>query len=452
MSIHQISREDRAPSVSVRRRAPIARQAGLVAILCLGCTSFAGAQQYQADPVDENAGKLKLLAEQCVKNPARFATDRAQFVEFFDKYYFPAMTRFAPSDLAQLGRNRDDLFNRFLRASTDENLQRELTQMALKKLQPVERSSKYHPAVRYNAVLIIGLLDQTYAAAGRPPVPLKEGGDELRLILNYAADGKPVPSFLVVGALVGLQRHAQLHESLDRASVEATGTVALKLATKDELLSEVEPKVEEWIRIQVASVLANLGNPGQKGEALAALARMIGGQTQPKMSLDARVQVGVLLRQMKFEGATVDGKGMADALLQLAVEIGDEEQKEAKAFEDTQLQSSGFGGSLGGARGKGRMKMDVETQVWEYDPRILLTRLGDLRIALSSFRAAAPADKQPIFDAVISAIGPVIAAASAADAVDLEVARKIVEMGDQIRSAVKPGSAPAANDATAELF
>ena len=83
---------------------------------------------------------MKLIAEQCVKNPGRFATDRERFMEFFDKYYFPAMTRYTPEDLSQLGRMRDDLFARFLRASTDENLQTELTQMALTKMWPIAPS------------------------------------------------------------------------------------------------------------------------------------------------------------------------------------------------------------------------------------------------------------------------------------------------------------------------
>jgi hypothetical protein len=450
MAIDQIIRRDGASTPQVRRPASV--RAGLAILFCVCLASVAHAQ-YQADPVDENAGKLKLTAEQCVKNPARFATDRPQFMEFFEKYYFPAMTRFEANDLAQLGRMRDDLFGRFLWASTDENLQRELTQMALKKLQPVERSSKYHPAVRYNAILILGMLDQTYAAPGRPPVPLKEGSAELTLIVDYAADGKPVPPFLVVGALVGLQRHAHLHDALDRPTVEAISAAALKLATKDEALAEVDPKVEEWLRVQVATVLTNLGSPGPKGEVLAALARMIGGQTQPKMSLDARGQVAALLKQMKYEGTTVDGKAMADALLQLALDVGDEEAKEGQSFEDAQMQGGGMGGAYGGMpRGKGRMRLDPETQQWKYDPRILLARIGDLRTALTAFRPNAPADKQPVFDAVVAAIGPVVTAASSTDTVDLEVAGKVVALGEQIRSAIKPGSKPAANPKAAELF
>ena len=453
MSNNLLCREDGTSAMAVRRRLGFAWSPGVAALLLVCLTSLAGAQQYQADPVDENAGKLKLTAEQCVKNPARFANDGAQFIEFFDKYYFPAMTRFAPGDLGQLGRMRDDLFSRFLWASTDENLQRELTEMAFKKVQPVERSSKYHPAVRYNAILILGMLDKTYATAGRPPVPLKAGTDELVLIVNYAADGKPVPPFLVVGALVGLERHAQYHDGLDRATIEAISSAASKFAAKDEPLPEVGEKVAQWMRIQAATVLANLGSPGPKREILAVLAKLIAGQSEPKMTLDGRGQVAALLKNLKYEGATVDGEVMADSLLRLAVAIADDEAKEAKAFEDTQVQAGGYGGGYGGApRSKGRMKLDQDTQQWEYDSRILLSRLDDLKTGLSEFRAAAPADKQPVFDAVLAAIGPVVSAASSSDAVDIAVVGKVRTMATQIRTAVNPGTAPAADSDGGAVF
>jgi hypothetical protein len=388
-----------------------------------------------------------------VKVPARYATDKDRFIEYFQKYFFPAMTRYQPNDLAELGKMRDELLSRYLWASTDENLQSDLTKLAFAELQPVGFESKYHPAVRYNAILIVGMLDEVYASQGRPPVPFKEGTAKLTLIVDYAAQGKRVPPFLVVGALVGLQRHALYHDNLDRATVDAMSAAVLKLAAKDVSLPEVDAKVAEWIRIQAATVLANLGSPGPNGSVLAVLAKMIAGQTTPKMSLDVRCQVAALLKQMQNDGASVDGKAMADALLELAMAVGDDEAKEAKAFEETQIQGGGFGGGYGGApRSKGRMRLDLESSQWEYDARILLARLGDLRTGLSAFKATAPADKQPVIDAVLKAIAPAVAAAESSDTIDLKVTEKVREMAAQIRSAVKPGSAPAEEADAADVF
>jgi hypothetical protein len=452
MATNRYRREDNASAQPVRRRASVRGSIGLAAMLIVGLPSFASAQQYQTKPIDDKARMLGPIAQNCVRAPARYATDKDKFDEYFQKYFFPAMTRYEPNDLAELGKMREELVSRYLWASSDTNLQSDLTKLAFAELQPVERSSKYHPAVRYNAILILGMLDQTYAGAGRAPVPLKEATAELTLIVDYAANGKPVPPYLVVGALVGMQRHALYHDSLDRATVEAMSAAAQKLAGKEVSLSEIDTKVAEWIRIQAATVLANLGSPGPKGEVLAVLANMIVGQTTPKMSLDARCQVAALLKQMKVSGANVDGKIMSDALLQLAVDVGDDEAKEAKAFEDTQMQGGGFGGYGAISRSKGRMRLDAETSMWEYDARILLARLTDLRTGLSNFKAHAPADKQPVFDTVIAAIDLVLKSAGSSDAVDLNVADEVRKMGKQIRTAVLPGTEVPEEAAPAELF
>ena len=94
MAHDSLRREDSYRTPAVRRCATFV----LVTFAFAGFASLAvppvaSAQQYQADDVDEAAGKLKLTAEQAVKNPGRFAADRARFNEFFEKYYFPAMTR-----------------------------------------------------------------------------------------------------------------------------------------------------------------------------------------------------------------------------------------------------------------------------------------------------------------------------------------------------------------------
>ena len=88
----------------------------------------------------------------------------------------------------------------------------------------------------------------------------------------------------------------------------------------------------------------------------------------------------------------------------------------------------------------------------EYNASILLARLTDLKTGLSAFRANAPADKQTVIDSVLAAVTPVLAAASSADTLDLALAEKVGTMATQIRAAVKPGSAPAADGAAAAVF
>ena len=421
----------------------------------------ASAQQYKSLPVDDKARLLGPLAQNCVKEPSRYTADRERFTEYFKNYFFPAMTRSEPEALAELGRMREDLLSRFLWASRDEQLQSDLSKIAFESMWPIATSKDYHPAVRYNAVLILGRLDDKYAidaaANRRPPIPFEAATQKLIIIVESAAEGKAVPPYLLVGALIGLERHAQYSDGLGRDTIASMNAAVLALAAKDVPLPEVDPKVVEWVRVQAATVLAKLGKTQPTAEQLAAITKMIVGNTVPKMSFDARCQVAALLESMKLDGAALDGKATTDALLNLASDVAVDEAKAAKAFQEANLQGGGFRSSLGapgGSRGKGRMKINLETQEMELDNRVLLARLGDLKRGLTAAKPIAAADKQPVFDAVIAAVGATIAAAESANVVDLEKAGKVIEMADQIRNAVKPGSAPAAAAAAAsgDLF
>jgi hypothetical protein len=434
-------------------------QSFAIAAIVLSGALQASAQQYKSLPVDDRARLLGPLAQECAKNPSRYAVDKDRFTEYFQKYYFPAMTRPDPEALAELGRMRDDLLSRFLWASRDEKLQSDLTKIAFESMWPIATSKDYDPAVCYNAVLILGRLDKQYAidsaANRRPPIPLEEATTKLNLIINSAAEGKAVPPYLLVGALVGLERHSQYTDGLGRDTVAGMNAAVLKLATKEVPLPEVDRDVVEWIRVQAATVLANLGKSQPTAEQLAAIDKMIADGTVPKMSLDARCRVAALLGTVKLDGSGLDGRATTDALLDLTISVVDSESKAAKAFQDANLQGGGYRGSMGrfgSSRDKGRIKFNPDTQEMELDNRLTLARLGDLKLGLSAAKSIAPADKQPVFDAVLAVFGPAIAAAESPNTVDLVVAGKIVAMADQVRSAVKTGSAPEAAAASGDVF
>jgi hypothetical protein len=205
--------------------------------------------------------------------------------------------------------------------------------------------------------------------------------------------------------------------------------------------AEADAKVAEWIRLQGAEVLAKLGNPGANGEVVAAFQKMIAGETTPKMSLDGRLQAAALLGQLKLEGAKIDAAATATAVLDLALTVADDEAKEARSFTDMQIGAGGFGyGAMGSGGKKSRVKFDPNTQELTLDKRILLARLTDLQNALSKFKPAAPADKQPTFDAVLAAINPVLTAAQGNET-DIGITSAVEDMAKTVREAVKPGSA-----------
>ena len=317
-----------------------------------------------------------------MKDAWRYTAERDRFREFFAKYYFPMMTRFSAGDLAELGDKRHGLFDKFLWKATSTDLQNDLTEVAFEKMKPVMISKNYHPAVRYNAILVLGLLDVQYSAGGRPSKPYAKANALLTQVVDAAASGKPVDPTLLVGALVGLERHAQFHDGLERKEVDAMTTALLKLALVEPLMPQADRKVSEWIRVQTAIVLAKLGSAGPNGEVLAALLKMIDGNSEPKLTLDARCQVAALLGLVNYQGATVDGKATAAAVLKLVTDVVAEEVKEAKSFESLNIASYSEG-----PRPRGRWKMPQYGGLPEYERRTLLARFADVRLCAGSHQA-----------------------------------------------------------------
>jgi hypothetical protein len=445
---------------AIARGMPRVRTAVWSVIFVAGLASIVSAQQYQADEVDDKLFKLGATIQGMAKDPAKYAASLDQFNDYFTKWYFPSMTRFGPEDLSKLGGLRYDIFNRFLWATQNEDLQNHLTELLMPAMKSIAAKPIYHPAARYNAILVIGMLDRQYgidsASNKRPPKPLAEANDFLVKLINVGIQGNPVvtPS-LVVGALIGLERHAQYHDSLTPAQIDAMTTAAITLATKDPPLADVDGKVAEWIRIEAATVLAKLGTVGQNNRVHDALISVLADN---KLSLDGRCEVAGLLGMVNYKDAKIDGKTATDKLLQLALDVGQAADKQAKAFQELSL-GGGAGmsvsrdrGGRGGYGGYGGGSGTSSEQHSEYDRKTLLSQLGDLRKGLVVIKPLAPTDRAPAIDTVISAMQAVIDAAGNKDTTDLDVAEKVRKMFDAIQAAVKGGAATAAKPSPDAAF
>jgi hypothetical protein len=431
-----------------------------MAVIVAGLATSVSAQEYQADKVDDKASKLGATAQSCVKAADKYAGAKDQFLEYFTNYYFPTMTQFGPEDLAKLGALRYNLFNQVLWATQNEDLQKDLTAAALVAMTKIAANPVYHPAVRYNAVLVIGMLDDKYgiAAAGnqRPPKPSKDANGFLIKLISAGLAGRPaVTPPLMVGALIGLERHAQYHDGLDAASIEAMTTAAKTLATTDPPLPDVDGKVAEWIRIEATTVLAKLGTVGPNNEAHDALLKVLADN---KLTLDGRCEVASLLALVNYKDAKVDGKTAVDKLLQLSFDVGQAEDKRAKDFQEQSLSggggmimSRGRGGRDAGRGGYGGYTPPTEEQSG-YDRKTLLARLGDLRKGLVAIKPVAPTDRAPGVDAVASAMQGVIDAAGNKETIDLDIPDKVHKMFDAIQAAAKGGTATAAAKPAADAF
>lgn len=413
--------------------------------VCL--TTCAVAQEYRTDNVDEAAKRNAVFALAGVKDRNRYDKEKVQ--DYFANYYFPDMTRSGPDDLARLGDSRYNLFKRYLWATSNTDLQRDLTDMAFKAMGRIVVSQDeppYHPAVRYNAILILGMLDAEYAidigATARPPKPLPAATKALIFVVDKATTSNQFPPPVVLGALIGLERHARYRDALEPGTANAMTAALLKLVNQAEPIQEMDPAAYAWLRLRAASALAQLGGVGQNNAVHDALLKLVGDFK----SLDDRCASAALLAKLKYEGVKIDAAAATEQFFKLARELGAEEAKRAQEYDDMRL---GGGGSFVSARAERFVPTDASGEQDSFPRRQVLARLIDLRRGLRAVKPAVPEESQKKIDAVLDAMKPAIDAAADKGTITLRLTEVIRTMADAIDEAAPPAE-PAAEEPAAE--
>src|SRR5262245_57986933 len=117
-----------SPGRCIRQRAAACLPLAIAAVAMV--VSHAQGQQYKTDPVDPKARNHGAIVQLCLRNPADLATNKAQFDEYFNAFYFPEMTQTSEANLGRLGDMRYNLFKRYLWATTDPGIQSALTNLS----------------------------------------------------------------------------------------------------------------------------------------------------------------------------------------------------------------------------------------------------------------------------------------------------------------------------------
>jgi hypothetical protein len=167
-------------------------------------------------------GQRKNLVQGICGGTKPFAENQIEFDVWFLKYYYPMMTDpallTAEEEQLQgdnLGKVRRELmrdyFNRIKNDPAGLAIRGHLNDLTLKYLKKFV-TLNLHPAVRYNAMLIIGDLDyKTYETTGglRPADPMPEALEVLEgeLVSPVQIDA------VRVAAMIGLARHAELNRN-----------------------------------------------------------------------------------------------------------------------------------------------------------------------------------------------------------------------------------------------
>lgn len=370
---------------------------------------------------------MRLAVTKAMRDPAEFQANRQVLDDYFTKFYFPAMT--LQSYAGQLGKLRENLFKQFIRPARVQAAQDHLTELTFTAMRVIARDN-YHPAARYNAVLILGMLDEKVAGAGtgaNPPVPLPAAtNDLLELLEQDEFNGVKVPASLKIGALVGLERHARF--GIDAQYADRLTKAALAVISLEQPPADLDIDVHHWMQCQAAGVLARQFAKAPNAQVQDALTRMI---ADGNLSLEDRCCVAGLLKEISYEGANgIDSAATVAALGRLIKSVASDEAKLARDFQQEILnppRASFREGNVGPM----------------YERRRLLTRINSVSDGANALTPALPDAARQQVENLSKALAPVAEVASDKNSLDLDITGKVIDMESAVNSVVDSWSVPA---------
>ena len=294
--------------------------------------------------------------------------------EWYMSYFLPSFT--SAENRGKLPEMRNDLLSKDLRPAKQQAAILHLRGLVMKYMKAFAQSPgtyNFHPAVRYNAMLVIGDLNLVEYGAryannqkAMVPEPLPEALD--LLISEYKS---PTQIDAVrVAALVGLDRHVKL--DLGRPA-EGRISGPKKKVIVDEMIALLNavppatrsPEGHTWMQRRAIDILAAAGMVGLYPEANAALEKIVADKDAP---ISLRCTASEALAQWpqgsnKVDASTVSRnlgliavKACKDELDRIAALVKQEEEMKtlSELIKKANPAATGqFGSMAGGASGEG---------------------------------------------------------------------------------------------------
>jgi hypothetical protein len=433
------------------------------------CARGQGYKQLSPTVAAAAASALRGKATTVLRNAtAPTPADLKTLDEYFIGYYFPAMTRYDAAQLGGLAKLRKELFVQYINIAKHPASRDHVLGLALKACRSIAFGG-YHPAVRYNAALILGQLDlsATGGEGGRPQPSPDATQALIKLLTDEKINEVAVPSSAKIAALVGLERHTRI--GVNPQLAEAITTAVMPIATRKEPPAEISTDVNAWMRRMAAQVLANQFAAGFTAPVHEAFVTLIGTD---ELNLDDRSAVAsMLLPGMYANVQGVDAGQMADALGRLAKTILNDERTKAEEYQEEILGDpnmgggfgggggfdggrggfgggrGGFGGGFGGGRGgfDGGMGMGVPTgpQGPHFEKRRTLDRIAGLVAGLNALSGAGSGDVQKRVTDLLSPIKGAAEKMAEERMGEVAVAESVVELANEVNDIIAGWNADA---------
>jgi hypothetical protein len=250
------------------------------------------APQYQWDTIAPEYADAKALVKPKGDKDAvmtgrdSFSSSRALLESWYRSYLFPSMA--TPDQLGELYEKRESLAKDMEMAAerAEPAVHQYLLDLAYEEATR-RATGNYHPFVRYNAMLIIGNLNQTEASLVNgvryPAVRLPKA-------LDFLVDEFTKPDQIDVvklAAMIGIQRHFFLvryrpadQPIPDARKAEIAGLLKALLDEKT-VPAGRSPGMHVWLRRTAADVLGTLGSVGDNHAIFDSLARVVSDADEP---------------------------------------------------------------------------------------------------------------------------------------------------------------------------
>jgi hypothetical protein len=415
-------------------------------LLVLVLATTISAQQFIQAPIKPDAAKLKLAFENAVRNPAGIGAAQEDVDNYLRGYFFPSMTRTNPDALAEIANLRERLFKQYIGQAGNAATQEYIIGQAFTFARGMARNN-FHPAVRYNAALILGDLASKVAD---PPVPLKQATEELLELTEQEHFNKiPVPESVKLGAVLGLER--QTRYGIDPSFADRF-TKAMIGVINSKTPEDVDPAVHDWVRSTAALALANQYAKTPNREVQAALTSLI---SDGKANLDDRCLAAAGLARITYApGADIDGKAATDAMGKLTLDVVNEAAKLAKEYQDEAVGGAdlsgmgrrrGFGGygGRGGFDGAGFGGGGVEEGP-KFEMRQLFNRLYNIAKGSGSLAKGVSDEDKARLEELVTELRPVRDIMEDKGAVEINVTDKVIELKASLTNLIKSWGQPVA--------
>ena len=191
--------------------------------------------------------------------------------EFIEGYVFGNMMALEDSEdlelLNSLSKRRDDFIDDYVDAANPGPRAQLIDQITIPKMREIAEDAKFHPAVRHNAVMIIGRLDTRSGdrAADVLPTPSANAANYLKQL----AGDDTKEDYLRVAALAGIQRHL-----LVRSKPDVYQTL-IDIVKK----SEDSKDLEYWLKRRAVQCLGLLKEAGPDAEVVSEMRKILKDET-----------------------------------------------------------------------------------------------------------------------------------------------------------------------------